>query len=62
MCATVAQQNIHFPPRRILEQVSESSAMIRQQPQQPEPVKNSPNEDHNQEEHLEAHDQEKNLG
>ncbi|OMO95580.1 Transposase, Ptta/En/Spm, plant, partial [Corchorus capsularis] len=59
MCAALAQQNIHFPPPRILEQVSESSGTTRHQPQQPEPVENPPNkDDNNQEEDLEAHDQE----
>ncbi|OMO91896.1 hypothetical protein COLO4_18041 [Corchorus olitorius] len=63
MCAALAQQNIHFRPPRILEQVSESSGTARQQPQQPDPVENSPNKDDNiQDEDLEAHDQENNIG
>ncbi|OMP05222.1 hypothetical protein COLO4_08989 [Corchorus olitorius] len=62
MCAALAQQNIHFPPPRILEQVSKSSGTTRQQPQQPDPVKNSPNkDDNNHDEDLEAHDQENNI-
>ncbi|OMO70323.1 protein CHUP1, chloroplastic-like protein [Corchorus olitorius] len=63
MCDAQAQQNIHFPPPRILEQVSESSGTTRQQPQQPDPVENSPNKDvNNHDEDLEAHDQENNIG
>ncbi|OMP06163.1 hypothetical protein CCACVL1_01692, partial [Corchorus capsularis] len=42
--------------------VSESSGTTHPQPQQLGPVENSHDEDHDQEEDLEAHDQEKNLG
>ncbi|OMO99618.1 hypothetical protein COLO4_13188 [Corchorus olitorius] len=63
VCAALAQQNINFPPLRILEQVSESSRTTRQQPQQPGPVENSPDKDNNiQDEDLEAHDEENNIG
>ncbi|OMO60141.1 Myosin family protein, partial [Corchorus olitorius] len=63
MCAALAQQNISFPPLRIFEQVSESSGTTRHQPQQPGPVENSPDKDNNiQDEDLEAHDEENNIG
>ncbi|OMO54229.1 Isopenicillin N synthase [Corchorus capsularis] len=63
MCAALAQQNIHYPPPRILEQVSESSSTTCQQPQQPGPVENSPDKDNNiQDEDLETHDEENNIG
>ncbi|OMP07385.1 TdcA1-ORF1-ORF2 protein [Corchorus olitorius] len=63
MCAALAQQNINFPPLRILEQVSESTRTTHEQPQQPGPVENSLDKDNNiQDEDLEAHDEENNIG